>query len=304
MPQVQFARADLPWLFTPAAPGTDEDAAAAVAGARHGPPQDGVRLAPHPGGPLPVLELDATRPAELPDLAQSWAWAHAQIAGLGAGARPADVLGRRPGPGVLAARLRRARSSPTPRTWPAWCRRSPAGVKAGLGEPVTATDEADARAGLEPDARRPAAAAGLPRLGVRHRPRGKLRDAGAALHPSPLDPASARPPKLDLQRGRQRPAGRRRDRRAERAARARPGRAAAVAGRGADAVPDRARAACSGRAPGRPRAAGLRAAAGRRERRSRRRTASRPGCASSTSTRGCASPPRPARASCRSARSS
>ena len=61
--------------------------------------QDGVRLAPNPGGPLPVLELDAPADpaAELPDLAQSWAWAHAQIAGLGAGARPADVLASDPG---------------------------------------------------------------------------------------------------------------------------------------------------------------------------------------------------------------
>ena len=125
MPQVQFARADLPWLFTPAAPGTAKTRLrpwlVLVAVRR----QDGVRLAPNPGGPLPVLELAAPpAAAELPDLSQSWAWAHAQIAGL-ARRRPARRRARRR---TRAGRARgcsaRATCSPTPRTWPASCRRS------------------------------------------------------------------------------------------------------------------------------------------------------------------------------------
>src|SRR3954451_9888572 len=89
MPQVQFARADLPWLFTPAAPGATKTRLRpwlVLVTVRQGA---GARL--QPGTPLPVLEL-ADPAAELPDLTQSWAWAHAQITGLGAGQRPADAL--------------------------------------------------------------------------------------------------------------------------------------------------------------------------------------------------------------------
>ncbi len=80
-PSVEFDRADLPWLFTPLAPGAQ---------ARLRPwlclvtvrLQDGVALAPAAGGPLPRLQIAApANPAEeLPDLAKSWAWAHAQAA--------------------------------------------------------------------------------------------------------------------------------------------------------------------------------------------------------------------------------
>ena len=125
MPQVQFARADLPWLFTPAAPGTREDAAAAVAGARHGPPPG--RRAPGAESRRAAAGARARAPApaaELPDL----------VAVVGVGAR-ADRRARRrrparrrarlgPRPGLLAAGLPAPPASPTPRTWPASCRRS------------------------------------------------------------------------------------------------------------------------------------------------------------------------------------
>lgn len=77
---VEFDEPALPWLFTPAS---------AVAG-RLRPwlclvvvrQQPGVELAPPSRGALPVLKIGA--PAhpelELPDLADSWAWAHAQLA--------------------------------------------------------------------------------------------------------------------------------------------------------------------------------------------------------------------------------
>jgi hypothetical protein len=94
-PAIEFDRPDFPWLFTPAA---------ADATARLRPwlvlvvvrRQDGVRLRPSEGT-LPVLEIGApARPAEeLPDLAESWAWAHAQASradGIGIGA----ALGGRP----------------------------------------------------------------------------------------------------------------------------------------------------------------------------------------------------------------
>ena len=81
-PSIEFDRADFPWLFTPASPG---------ASARLRPwlclivvrKQDGVVLGSAPGSPLATLSIEApASPAtELPDLAESWAWAHAQTSG-------------------------------------------------------------------------------------------------------------------------------------------------------------------------------------------------------------------------------
>ena len=74
---VELRAPDLPWLLSPVAPAAD--------GERLRPwlvlvtvrEQDGVTLRPGTDGSLPVLAL--TRPAEeLPDLADSWAWAHVQ----------------------------------------------------------------------------------------------------------------------------------------------------------------------------------------------------------------------------------
>src|SRR5690349_5584987 len=83
---IELDNPDLPWLFTPAA---------ADAQGRVRPwivlvvvrKQDGVRLRPPPTEPLPVLEIGAPAlpSAELPNLADSWAWAHAQL-GTHAGA--------------------------------------------------------------------------------------------------------------------------------------------------------------------------------------------------------------------------
>jgi hypothetical protein len=199
MPQVQFARAELPWLFTPAAPGTAKTRLRpwlVLVTVRR---QDGVQLAPNPGGPLPVLELvaPADPAAELPDLSQSWAWAHAQIAGLEAGARPADVLVSDPGRAcsrLLSPRHLQPDTAYLACLVPAFM----AGVKAGRGEPLTPTDEAS----LEP-AWSPTPAAPL-RLPVYHAwefatgPAGSFETLVRRLHPSPLDPTSAQPPKLDL----------------------------------------------------------------------------------------------------------
>ena len=133
-------------------------------------------------------------------------------------------------------------------------------------------------------------------------PAGSFETLVRRLHPSPLDPASARPPKLDLTRaGSGLPAG------------GVIGVQSALRVPGPDAPPpwpDATRvpfqtalertltdAPPDVLAP--PVYGQLQAGASALPRRR-----SRPGCASSTWTRGCASPPRPARASCRSARSS
>ena len=78
---IEFDNPDLPWLFTPA--GADAQGRLrpwlVLVVVRQ---QDGVRLRPPRTEPLPVLEIGA--PAvptdELPDLNESWAWAHAQLA--------------------------------------------------------------------------------------------------------------------------------------------------------------------------------------------------------------------------------
>ena len=77
---VEFDNPDLPWLFTPAAAdgqGRVRPWIVLVVVRK----QDGVRLRPPRTEVLPVLEIGA--PAvpsqELPDLVDSWAWAHAQL---------------------------------------------------------------------------------------------------------------------------------------------------------------------------------------------------------------------------------
>jgi hypothetical protein len=81
-PCIEFDRADFPWLFTPAA---------AAADAKLRPwvclvvvrKQDGVTLGGAVDAPLPMLQIaaPANPSVELPDLGESWAWAHAQAAG-------------------------------------------------------------------------------------------------------------------------------------------------------------------------------------------------------------------------------
>ena len=244
------------------------DAAAAVARAGGGPPRRRRRRL-KPGSPLPVLELDAARPRSCPDLAQSWAWAHAQITGLAAGARPADVLAADPGracsrlvcarklrarhrlPGLPRARVRRrrrgrARRSPCPttRSWrPAWGA-TPTGP---LRLPVY--DSWEFATG----------------------PAGSFETLVRKLHPAPLDPTVGAAAEPRPGRGRQRPAGRR----AWSASRARcacPARTTRRRGRTRRGCRSRRRSSAllGTTAPDDAGAAGVRPGPGRRERHSRR----------------------------------
>ena len=83
-PSIEFDRADFPWLFTPARANADGRLrpwlCLVVVRA-----QPGVQLTTSPDSPLPVLRIAApARPAaELPDLKDSWAWAHSQAAAGG-----------------------------------------------------------------------------------------------------------------------------------------------------------------------------------------------------------------------------
>ncbi|MEO6526676.1 MAG: hypothetical protein ABIP93_08650 [Gemmatimonadaceae bacterium] len=78
LPQIEFDPPDFPWLFTPAKAGSDDHLRpwcvlivvdlAVVAAPRA-----------EAGLPLPVIVVSSAGAAELPDLAESWAWAHAQV---------------------------------------------------------------------------------------------------------------------------------------------------------------------------------------------------------------------------------
>lgn len=130
-PAVEFDRPDLPWMFTPAA---------ATAEGRLRPwlvlvvvEADHAEVLPAAGG-LPRLRC---RRAELPDLTESWAWVHAQVA-TDDGASPAEVdrvLAEEPDR-TLSRLLCPRRLHPRTRYLAAVVPAFEAGRLAGLGLPV------------------------------------------------------------------------------------------------------------------------------------------------------------------------
>jgi hypothetical protein len=132
---VEFDTPDLPWLFTPAAPNGD----------RLRPwlalivlKPDEFSLPSVAPNPLPVL--DVGKITALPDLADSWNWAHVQVSGDTA---LADTMASAPG-NVISRLLCPRRLDPeTPYTAflvPAF----EIGRKAGVGEDVSAINSTDA----------------------------------------------------------------------------------------------------------------------------------------------------------------
>jgi hypothetical protein len=191
MPQVQFARADLPWLFTPASPGTSRTRLRpwlVLVAVRRG---DRVRL--RPGSPLPVLELDAPA-AELPDLGQSWAWAHAQVTGLPDGAQPAAVLASDPGRACSRLVCPR-RLEPDTAYLACLVPAFSAGVKAGLGE---APDTASLAPAWDVTPPAPLRLPVYDSWEFSTGPAGSFETLVRRLHPAPLDATAAKPPGLDL----------------------------------------------------------------------------------------------------------
>ena len=87
---IDFDQPELPWLFTPTG----------VPSSGHLRPwlvlvvvreRPGVSVSAPQGPGLPVLRIDSGAAAELPDLADSWAWAHAQLLDADAGTSTAAV---------------------------------------------------------------------------------------------------------------------------------------------------------------------------------------------------------------------
>jgi hypothetical protein len=182
--QVELDRPDLPWLFTPATANADGKLRpwlvliVVAEGA-------GVTLEPAADGTLATLTLtsDAHPNQQLPDLDESWAWAHGQAILLPG--ETADVVLERVPERNAARLLCPRRLDPMTRYLAALVPAFKAGVHAGYGEPVEAADEA---------ALRPAWTAGdtLVRLPVYHSFRfstgigGDFESLARALRPRPL----------------------------------------------------------------------------------------------------------------------
>jgi hypothetical protein len=131
-PLIEFDAPEFPWLFSPEprAPRLRPWLVLVVV------PRDAAQIMVDPRRPLPWLTMvPAVARDELPDLAESWAWAHAQL--LGTPPNPADPLGE--APELTLSRLMCPRRL-LPQTAYLACLVPAyrAGAQAGLGEPVDA----------------------------------------------------------------------------------------------------------------------------------------------------------------------
>jgi len=131
---IEFDSPDLPWLFTPAAPVGDRLQPWLVLIAVKPDEFNLPSIAPHPLPALDVLKI-----AALPDLADSWNWAHVQVSG---DAELADALANAPGAVIsrlLCPRRLDAETSYTAFLVPAF----EIGRQAGLGQDVSGITTAD-----------------------------------------------------------------------------------------------------------------------------------------------------------------
>jgi hypothetical protein len=133
LPLIEFDPPDFPWMFTPAPSGPDDRlrpwcVLVVVDLSVIDPPQV------EPGRPLPVLAVPRDVAAvELPDLTESWAWAHAQLIAP-AGESPGDALSARPAMNVSRL-LAPRRLEPEKRYAACLVPAFDAGVASGLGAP-------------------------------------------------------------------------------------------------------------------------------------------------------------------------
>ena len=141
-PAIEFDRPDFPWLFTPAQANADGKLRPwlCLVVVRK---QDGVTLRADRNLLLPVLEINppARFEHELPNLSDSWAWAHAQVSGSrrDAGSLEQSLAGH---PALTVSRLLCPRRlDPLTEYLACVVPAFELGRKAGLGLPVQAEDE-------------------------------------------------------------------------------------------------------------------------------------------------------------------
>ena len=149
-PAIEFDRPDFPWLFTPAKANADGKLRPwlCLVVVRK---QEGVALHTDRNLLLPVLEIKS--PArfenELPDLSESWAWAHAQVAGSrrDAGSLKQSLAGD---PALTVSRLLCPRRlDPLTEYLACVVPAFELGCKAGLGLPIKPEDENESETGLD-----------------------------------------------------------------------------------------------------------------------------------------------------------
>ena len=145
-PAVEFRSPEFPWMFTPASANTGGQlrpwlCLVAIERPDEVPPGDAPLwpLNPDPTLPLPQVHIDDAD-KELPDPADTFAWAHVQVAGtIPAGGSVAELIAQSPGAvtsRLLCARRLREDTSYVACVVPVFL----AGRQAGLGEEVTADD--------------------------------------------------------------------------------------------------------------------------------------------------------------------
>lgn len=130
---VELATADLPWMFTPAAPAGDRLvpwlALVVVTDDADN------RLVTSAGSPLPTLAV--ADPSQLPDLSEAWSWAHAQTSADLSGTSVADAFADEP-ERFLARLVCPRRLDPDTAYLAAVVPTFEAGRRAGLGLPAPA----------------------------------------------------------------------------------------------------------------------------------------------------------------------
>lgn len=126
LPAIEFDRPDFPWLFTPAAANDYQQLRPWICLIVVEKREDNLKI--DPSRPLPVLRAIAKD--ELPDLSESWAWAHVQVAG----SLEADAF-QKPERN-LSRLLCPLRLEPNKSYYACVVPTFEAGRKAGLGEPV------------------------------------------------------------------------------------------------------------------------------------------------------------------------
>jgi hypothetical protein len=141
-PAIEFDRPDLPWLFSPASANANDRLRPWICliVVRQ---QEGVRIRLLPGSALPVLEIKppAEYGNELPNLAESWAWAHAQVTGILDEEHKLTDL-QRDSPELTLSRLLCPRKlTPKTRYYGCVVPTFELGCKAALGQEITADDE-------------------------------------------------------------------------------------------------------------------------------------------------------------------
>ncbi|MCA1674018.1 MAG: hypothetical protein LC799_18070, partial [Actinobacteria bacterium] len=133
-PAVEFDVIDYPWIFSPEASGERLRPWIVLVVVR----RDVAEVRNDPSRPLPWLVIDANAaPDELPDLSESWAWAHVQLAGADPLSLPHEVPSARSLSRLLCARQLEPGQAYIACVVPAFA----AGRQAGLGQEVQAGGE-------------------------------------------------------------------------------------------------------------------------------------------------------------------